>query len=123
MMMITLMLLGFSNFQGETIADTVSNVDIWLKYNPDGANITYEPHRLPQSPEQTLTSGKGDCTDIALLARVILTEYHIKTRLVSGYAGGELHDWYEYKNETGDWNTFESLYFNNLTIVKYDKIW
>lgn len=116
-------LIFIPDFKGNTTEEIVVAVDSWVRYNPDGANITYEFHDLPQLPEETLYSLKGDCTDIALLTVSILRDYDIQTRLVYGIADEEYHAWYEYKNESSKWDTLENQFFNNLTVIGYDKIW
>jgi transglutaminase-like putative cysteine protease len=111
----------YPDFDGNNTYELAYNIDTWARYNPNGANITYEMHNMPQLPEETLYTKKGDCTDIALLTVSLLKGYHIQTRLVSGYAYGVRHDWYEFKDDNNTWVTFEDL--DNLTIIRYDKVW
>ncbi len=113
----------YPDFRNGSINNTVKNLNMWIF-----KNIQYEVHELPQLPEETLRTKKGDCTDFALLSVSILQEYDIQTRLVWGYAesfnasNSDYHAWFEFRNESNEWNTLEKYYFKNLTAYGYDKI-
>jgi len=72
--------------------------------------IWYEFNWFPKGINETWLSGKGDCTDTAMLKKYLADKCNITSRLVYGYIiinGGYIkHDWIEFKRYN-KWFTFE----------------
>lgn len=78
-----IMLLLLISFVSVSFSEVVLNSPQEIgQYIHDNIQYTRDVTDHWQRPEETLTRGKGDCEDIALLAKYYLNNIGIKTRIV-----------------------------------------
>lgn len=89
-----LLVLLFSQIHNQSVSlvsdsdtQTLTNIEGWVDDNFD-----YEYNKYPKSLSKYWYSKKGDCTEKAMLLKIMLSNVNITTRYSHGYLNGQKHD-------------------------------